>query len=1487
MTSQILCNPADPFEGTSPAAERIRAFDWSTTPLGAPGQWSASLRTVVRMMLKSRFPMWMCWGPELSFFCNDAYAPTLGIKRAWAIGARSDRVWEEIWPDIGPRIARVFETDEATWDEELFLFLERSGYKEETYHTFSYSPLADDDGAVRGMLCVVAEDTDRVLAERRVATLRDLGVQTAHARSVDEACRIAMDVLEGNRKDFPYARIHLLDAQRTNARVVAGTGLSHEAARRQTPVALGDEPRLAHALQTADVVTAPLTQHERAQMTGGPWSEPPTHCFVAPMIAKTEAGVTGLFSGGLNPHRRFDSAYRSFVGLVSAQIATAIANANAHEEERRRVAALAEIDRAKTAFFSNVSHEFRTPLTLMLGPLEDVLRERPEPRLEMVHRNGLRLMRLVNALLDFSRVEAGRATARFEPTDLGAFTAELAANFRSAFDKAGLTFEVDVRPVGGPVAVDRAMWERIVLNLLSNAFKFTLEGGVDVTLARDDGHVELTVADTGVGIPPDHLPRVFERFHRIEDQQGRTHEGTGIGLALVSDLVALHGGDVRATSLPGRGSTFTVRIPVRSPGDARSVMPTAGPSPAGMSFVEEALRWLPDEPRSRPRPEATAHEGRPRAPGPCIVLADDNADMRAYVERLLTDAGYDVVVVGDGEEALAAAQWCEPALVLSDVMMPRLDGLGLARALREDPSTASIPLMLLSARTGDEARIEGLGAGADDYLTKPFTAAELVARVRSTISHAQQRAEMLERAEASATQMRLVADAMPALVSYVDREERYRFNNRAYTTWFGREAAGQTLRDVLGDAAYAVIQPHVRRVLAGEKVTYEAQLPYKDGGHRQVEATYLPDIDTAGITRGFYVFVYDLTERLRKDAALAESEARLRRVFEAIDEGYCLAEVVVDVRGLPVDYRFLETNPLFEDMTGLKAAKGKTALELVPDLEPFWLETYARVGLGREPVRFEHRSEAMGRDFDVFATPVEPHGRLVIVFRDITERNRATERLRRSERTARLTARIADETRNTASAAAIADTTMRILREELRADRCAWAEVESDQDHFTFMGGDAAPGVPPASGRYPASAFGAVALATLLEDRPFVCADVEADLPAGADRRAYAATGIRALIAVPLHRGGRFVAGTGVHMTTPRRWTDEEVDLVRRATERCGEAIERARAETALAESEARFREMADNSPVIIWVTEADGSCVYLSRRWYEFTGQTRAEGLGFGWLEATHPDDKARSEQAFREANAVRAPFSLEYRLRRADGEYRWCIDAASPRLGAAGEFLGYIGTVIDFTERKRTEARSALMIHELNHRVKNTLAVVQSLALQGLRASQDDPRRFKEMFVGRLTALAQAHDLLTRSDWAGAALKDMLANALSAFASLGRFSMIGPDVRVPARAAVPLSMAFHELATNAAKYGALSADGGRVVIQWRLEDVDGDHMLDLAWAEFGGPTVSEPLRRGFGSRLIEQGLRHELEGEISMEFAAAGLRCHMRIPLRAGSGQ
>ncbi|HEY7241765.1 MAG TPA: ATP-binding protein, partial [Burkholderiales bacterium] len=372
--------------------------------------------------------------------------------------------------------------------------------------------------------------------------------------------------------------------------------------------------------------------------------------------------------------------------------------------------------------------------------------------LAAVHRNALRLLKLVNTLLDFARIEAGRTHASYEPTDLGALTAELASNFRSACERAGLALEVDCPPLAEPAYVDREMWEKIVLNLLSNAFKFTLEGKIGVSLRSASDHFLLKVRDTGAGIPEEELPRAFERFHRIEGVHGRSHEGSGIGLALVQELVKLHGGSIEAESELGRGSTFTVRIPrcaAHLPADRiRAPRGTSTAVRAG-AYVDEALSWLPG---AEPTDEA-------RTAGPRVLLADDNADLREYVRRLLAQ-DYEVEAVSDGIAALAAARANPPALVVSDVMMPGLDGFGLIQELRADPRLRTIPIVLLSARAGEEARMEGLGKGADDYLVKPFSGRELLVRVATLLRTAELRRQALSEQQRAAEELRRLVEQL-------------------------------------------------------------------------------------------------------------------------------------------------------------------------------------------------------------------------------------------------------------------------------------------------------------------------------------------------------------------------------------------------------------------------------------------------------------------------------------------------------------------------------------------------------------------------------------------------------------------------------------------------------------------------------------------------------------------------------------------------------
>ena len=761
----------------------VRELDWAATPLGPVEGWSASLRMMVRFVLANRFPMLLWWGPQYIQVYNDAYRPILGTKHPQFLGRPVVECWAEVWDILKPLVDTPFLGGPATWMEDLEVELLRHGFTEESHFTIAYSPVPDESAprGIGGVLATVHEITEKVIGERRVGILSELGARVAEAKTGEDACAMATRILSRHWKDLPFALVYLLTSDGSNVRQVGATSGELIPAgpteidltafdRKDAEASLpGIGALIAQALRTETTQVGELNAHMgvTAIATGG--QPKPETLVVVPIMSLVANRPAGAVVVGISPRIRLDRLYSSFLELVGSQIATAVANARAYDEERRRAEALAEIDRAKTAFFSNVSHEFRTPLTLMLGPVQDVLTSPTTSgparvQLELAHRNSLRLLKLVNSLLDFARIEAGRVHAEFEPVQLGLLTADLASTFRSAMERAGLEFVVDCPHLDEPVYVDREMWEKIVLNLLSNAFKFTLSGQVSISLRRVGKTVVLDVTDTGVGVPDAELPRLFERFYRAASTHGRTHEGSGIGLALVQELVKLHGGSIDAQSVVGRGTSFRVALPFGSghlPANLlRARSPGASLSDVSAPYVEEALRWLPEsvavvaaEPAVLVEAVRATRDRRFAATfGAHIILADDNLDMRSYVRELLRPL-YEVEAVADGEEALAAARRRQPDLVLCDIMMPKLDGMGLLKALREDAQLRDVPVVMLSARAGEESRIEGLSAGADDYIVKPFAARELLARVGALLelTRARRDSELRFRAFVKAT----------------------------------------------------------------------------------------------------------------------------------------------------------------------------------------------------------------------------------------------------------------------------------------------------------------------------------------------------------------------------------------------------------------------------------------------------------------------------------------------------------------------------------------------------------------------------------------------------------------------------------------------------------------------------------------------------------------------------------------------------------------
>ena len=664
-----------------------------------------------------------------------------------------------------------------------------------------------------------------------------------------------------------------------------------------------------------------------------------------------------------------------------------------------------------------MSHEFRTPLTLLLGPAEDALAGAEalsvveRERWSTVHRSALRLTKLVNTLLDFSRIEAGRVQASYEPTDLTALTSELASMFRSAIERGGLQLSLDLPRLDEPAYVDHEMWEKIVLNLLSNALKFTFEGEIAVSLRLVGDDFELTVRDTGIGIAPTELPQVFDRFHRIKGARARTHEGTGIGLALVAELVKLHGGRVQVESAQGVGTTFSIRLPRghrHLPADRIGGARTLPSTSVGVApFVEEALRWItpPQDESSRAGSGEERAAAGLEARGGRIVLADDNADMRDYLVRLLRER-WDVEAVSDGNAALAAIRRSPPDLVLTDVMMPGLDGFGLLRALRGDPATRLTPVILLSARAGDEATAEGLGAGANDYIVKPFAARDLLVRVASTLAVAgvAREAQAIQEAARKRLYGHFMQAPFPIAVLRGPRHVTELANPVALKAWGKDETMLE--RPLLEGMPELAGQPFIGYLdeVFRTGVEYRAQgelarlARSSDGKLEDLywDLVYTPLRTSEGTVDGILVCGFEVTAQVRAarelSRLLAKAEASERQFRELVENLPDLAwtarpDGFVDYHNRRW-YEYTGTKPADVEGWGWKALHDPTKVDEVVERWQHSIKT-------GEPFEMEFPLRGADGTYRWFLTRVEPlhdaEGRIVRWFgsnTDIDERRR-------------------------------------------------------------------------------------------------------------------------------------------------------------------------------------------------------------------------------------------------------------------------------------------------------------------------------------------------------------------------------------------------------------------------------------------------------------------------------------------------------------------
>ena len=876
----------------SEMAAAISGFDWAATPLGPTEGWPQSLKSTVRLLLGSRYPGFLVWGEDLVALYNDAYIDVLGARHPWALGRSFRETWGEIWAVVGPQFDVVLREGASTWNDRVLLVMQRKGYTEETYFTFSYSPCFNDAGEVGGVFCTCTEETGRVLGERRLQSLRALSAAVLESRNPEQACQRAAAALAQNPHDLPFTLFYLQDGP--VARLVASTGAATGSpiASAEIPLADGGAPWfLAEVCRTRQPRHVPGVDRIAA-VQAGPWPEPVRDALVLPLPAPAPSAPAGFLVVGLNPRRPVDAEYDDYVTLVAQQVAGAVADARSFEEQQQRAVALAELDRAKTTFFSNVSHELRTPLALVLGPMADLLEggaldDRSREALLLAQRNGRRLQRLVNTLLDFSRIEAGRMQARFQPVDLARLTAELASFFDSAARRAGLALQVDCPPLPQPVYVDRSMWEKIVFNLLSNAIKYTLDGSVRVRLRRDAQGVRLEVQDTGLGIPQAALPHVFERFYRVEGAHGRSIEGTGIGLALVAELARMHGAQPQVESWLGAGSTFSLALPFghahlpaaqvdHTPSDAVDAVLEAG-------WLDEMEAWFTSD---APVGEEAANEallsteadapwdigaGPSEAVRGSVLLVDDNPDMRAYLARLL-GREHEVRSANDGWQALQAVAERMPDLVVTDLMMGRMDGFELLQRLRAEPATATLPVVMLSANAGDDARVRALGAGADDFLVKPFHARELLARVAGTLRLAQVRREAMQREQQVRAEAEQMLESIAEGFVAVDADWRYTYVNASAEGFYGRPR-----ESLLGVSMWDAFPE-----LLGSDFEAAFRAAMQDRVPAKVEAPYDPlgcwfEVSVFPVASGGLSFYFrDVLQNRLMHRALRESEEQQR-----------------------------------------------------------------------------------------------------------------------------------------------------------------------------------------------------------------------------------------------------------------------------------------------------------------------------------------------------------------------------------------------------------------------------------------------------------------------------------------------------------------------------------------------------------------------------------------------------------------------------------
>ena len=702
--------PEDCLAGGGEMGALMRSLDWSKTLLGPVSRWPQSLRTAVSILLASRFPMLIHWGPELVQFYNDGFRPILGdLKHPGALGQPAYPWWTEIWDVLTPMFERVL-AGEGTWYENQLILPNRNGYIEETYFTFSHSPIRDESGRVVGIFQAVTETTERVLDERRLRTLHDLGINTATAQVTQEACRIATETLSQNAADIPFALLYLLDESRRQAHLAGTAGLEPDtpASPRVIDLSAEDKPGswpLARVARTGQTAQVDNLVAQFGALPGGPWPESP---FVALVLPVAQPGVTlptGLLVVGISPRRALNDTYRRFLSLVAGQIATAVANTRALEMERKRAEALAELDRAKSQFLANMSHELRTPLNGILGYAQilkkgKTITDQQKNGLNIIHQCGEHLLNLINDVLDISKIEARKMELYPKNFHFPEFLEAIAEICRIRAEQKGIELIYEtLTPIPKAVRADEKRLRQVLINLLGNAVKFTEQGYITFKVGYHQEKFRFQVEDTGIGIAKEKLEEIFLPFQQVGEKIRET-EGTGLGLTISRQLAELMGGDLKVESTLGKGSVFWLDLDLPE------------------------VEWIDVADISENN--IIGFKGLKRK----ILVIDDKWANRSVLVNMLEPLGFEVLEATDGLDGLNKACQFQPDIILLDLVMPVMDGFEATRRLRMMPELQGVVVIAISASVFDFDHQQSREVGCDGFLPKPVREADLLEKVR-------------------------------------------------------------------------------------------------------------------------------------------------------------------------------------------------------------------------------------------------------------------------------------------------------------------------------------------------------------------------------------------------------------------------------------------------------------------------------------------------------------------------------------------------------------------------------------------------------------------------------------------------------------------------------------------------------------------------------------------------------------------------------------